>query len=78
MNVKKVKVHVVYTIETDYEFDRDEFARWADPTEDFIENIHGWIEEDFNKVETRADNVLPQYHSSLTFTTEEINEWEIK
>ena len=74
----KINIHAIYTIETDYEFDREQLSRMADPGEDLIQMAQNWIEEDFNKIENRADNVLPRYHSSLIFTTEEINEWETK
>lgn len=66
--MKKIKYHVTYTIETDYTFDYDELAReYPEELPHLNDFIHGWIEEDFYKVENRADNVLPlNYSTSLT------------
>lgn len=62
------KVHVKYTIDCDYFFSEEEIRQQIEDNEDertVEEVIKEWIEEDFNRVETRADNVLPQYSSDL-------------
>ena len=67
-----MKVHVTYTIECDYEFDEEELAREY-PEEDNINAfVEGWIEEDFARITTRADNVLPfDYKETLTILHKE-------
>jgi len=66
--MKKIKYHVTYTIETDYTFDYDELAHeYPEELPRLNDFIRGWIEEDFLRVENRADNVLPlNYSTSLT------------
>ena len=62
-----IKAHVKYTIDCDYFFSEEEMKQIAEDNgggyADSI--IRNWIEQDFYKVETRADNVLPQYSSDL-------------
>lgn len=60
--MNKIIIKVKYQIETEYEFDKDELSKTA-PVFEWCKN---WIQEDFNRLETRADNVLPPYTSQLT------------
>lgn len=70
-----MKVKVIYTIETEYNFN-DEYVKSSIDEEDIDNNsaekwATNWIKEDFYKVENRADNVLPVYSSNLDITIEE-------
>lgn len=61
-----IKAHVRYTIDCDYFFSEEEMKQIAeDYSVELTDSIRNWIEQDFYKVETRADNVLPQYSSNL-------------
>lgn len=62
-----IKAHVRYTIDCDYFFSEKEMKQIVEDNdgEPMDSIIRNWIEEDFNEVETRADNVLPQYSSDL-------------
>lgn len=61
-----IKAHVRYTIDCDYFFSEEEMKQIAeDYGVELTDSIRNWIEQDFYKVETRADNVLPQYSSDL-------------
>lgn len=55
---------VTYTITTTYTFNPDCLL---DKDEEQTEETfcRGWIEEDFRRIENRADNVLPDYTSTL-------------
>ena len=54
-----MKIQVKYTIKTTYEFDEEELAREYPEENDLVKFAEGWIEEDFNRITNRADNVLP-------------------
>ena len=54
-----MKIQVKYTIKTAYSFDEDELAREYPEENDLVQFAKGWIEEDFNRITTRADNILP-------------------
>jgi len=64
--MNKIIIKVKYQIETEYEFDKDELPKYYDKTAPVLEWCKNWIQEDFNRLETRADNVLPPYTSKLT------------
>lgn len=56
---------VTYTITTTYTFDSD-FLLEKDEEQTEETFCRGWIEEDFRRIENRADNVLPvDYTSTL-------------
>ena len=62
----KVKVH--YTIDTEYDFDDNELNELdIEP----LSAAREWVKEDFIKIETRVDNVLPKYTSNIHFTFED-------
>ena len=62
----KVKVHATYTVKADYEFDGTD---WND---NFPKVCMDWVKEDFNRVDTRVANVIPEpYCTNLTFEMEE-------
>ena len=66
-----MKVKVRYTIETEYEFNDDQIRWNLENENDSLESwAKGWIEEDFIKIETRADNVLPDYKANLEMIVE--------
>ena len=51
----KEKIYVTYTIEAVYEED----------TTELLSTVDNRIREDFARIETRADNVLPEYTTNL-------------
>lgn len=64
-------LHVTYTIKCDYEFNEEELQR-DNPGENIIEFVEGCIKEDFARITTRADNVLPfDYKETLTICDKE-------
>lgn len=69
-----MKIQVKYTIKTTYEFDEDELAREYPEENDLIKFAEGWIEEDFNRITNRADNVIPfDYKVDIQFIEKEIS-----
>ena len=72
-----MKIQVKYTIKTTYEFDEDELAREYPEENDLIRFAEGWIEEDFNRITNRADNVIPyDYKVDIQFVEKEVSENE--
>jgi hypothetical protein len=70
-----MKIKVRYTIDTEYEFDDNQIRLNLDSEDDSPECwAKGWIEEDFIKIENRADNVLPDYKTNLEMIVEGQNE----
>ena len=68
-----MKIQVKYTIKTTYEFNEDELAREYPEEQDIIKFAEGWIEEDFNRITGRADNVLPfDYKVDIQFVEKEV------
>lgn len=66
-----MKLRAIYTIECDYEFNEEEL-QCDNPGENIIEFVEGWIKEDFARITTRADNVLPfDYKETLTICNKE-------
>ena len=65
-----MKVKITYTLETEYSFDDKEILNLVKEYGDgsSAKDILGaWIHEDFERVETRADNVLrAPFTSTLT------------
>lgn len=69
-----MKIQVKYTIKTTYEFDEDELAREYPEEKDIVKFAEGWIDEDFNSITNRADNVLPfDYKVDIQFIEKEVN-----
>ena len=69
-----MKIQVKYTIKTTYEFDEAELARDYPEEDNLMEFAQGWIEEDFERITNRADNVLPfDYKVNIQFVEKEIN-----
>lgn len=69
-----MKIQVKYTIKTIYEFDEDELAREYPEEKDLVKFAEEWIEEDFERITSRADNVLPfDYKVDIQFVEKEIN-----
>ena len=69
-----MKIQVKYTIKTTYEFDEDELAREYPEEDNIVEFAEGWIEEDFNRITNRADNILPfDYKVDIQFIGKEVN-----
>ena len=61
-----MKIHATYTIECDYEYDDKELIQEYDNEEEMINSVKQFIQEDFSRVECRADNVLPSnYQANL-------------
>lgn len=70
----QMKIQVKYTIKTTYEFDEDELAREYPEENDFVRFAEEWIEEDFNRITNRADNVIPfDYKVDIQFVEKEVN-----
>lgn len=65
-----MKVKITYTLETEYSFDDKEILNLIKEYGDgsSTEDILGeWVREDFERIETRADNVLcAPFTSTLT------------
>lgn len=59
----RVKVH--YTIDTVYDFDEDYLRK---SNEGPLSTARELIKHDFLRIETRADNVIPEYTSNIHFT----------
>lgn len=69
-----MKIQVKYTIKTTYEFDEDELAHKYSEENDLVEFAKGWIEEDFNRITNRAENILPfDYKVDIKFIEKEVN-----
>lgn len=69
-----MKIQVKYTIKTTYEFDEDKLAREYPEENDLVKFAEGWIEEDFNRITNRADNVIPfDYKVDIQFVEKEVN-----
>ena len=69
-----MKIQVKYTIKTTYEFDEDELAREYPEEKDIVKFAEGWIDEDFNCITNRADNILPfDYKVDIQFIEKEVN-----
>ena len=69
-----MKIQVKYTIKTTYEFDEDELAREYPEEQDIVKFAEGWIDEDFNSITNRADNILPfDYTVDIQFIEKEVN-----
>lgn len=69
-----MKIQVKYTIKTTYEFDEDKLAREYPEEQDIVKFAEGWIDEDFNSITNRADNVLPfDYKVDIQFIEKEVN-----
>lgn len=69
-----MKIQVKYTIKTTYEFDEDELAREYPEEKDIVKFAEGWIDEDFNSITSRADNILPfDYKVDIQFIEKEVN-----
>ena len=67
-----MKVKVKYILDTEYEFnDNGQLSYFPDDYENPESRARNWIEEDFRRLETRADNILPPYHSILFFDFKE-------
>ena len=67
-------LHVIYTIKCDYEFNEEELRRDYPEEENLIAFAEGWIEENFARITTRADNVLPfDYKIDIQFIKKEVN-----
>ena len=62
----RVKVH--YTIDTEYDFDEDYLRESNDGP---FSTARELIKHDFLRIETRADNVIPEYTSHIRFTFED-------
>ena len=70
-----MKIQVKYTITTVYEYDEAKLAREYPEEDNLIEFAREWIEEDFNRITNRADNVLPfDYKVDIQFVEKEISE----
>lgn len=68
-----MKIQVKYTIKTTYEFDEDELAREYPEENDLVKFAEEWIEEDFNRITNRADNVIPfDYKVDIHFIEKEV------
>ena len=69
-----MKIQVKYTIKTTYEFDEDKLAREYPEEKDIVKFAEGWIDEDFNRITNRADNVLPfDYKVDIQFIEKDVN-----
>lgn len=69
-----MKIQVKYTIKTTYEFDEDKLAREYPEEQDIVKFAEGWIDEDFNSITNRADNILPfDYKVDIQFIEKEVN-----
>lgn len=69
-----MKIQVKYTIETTYKFDDAQLARDYPEEDNLIEFAQEWIEEDFERITNRADNILPfNYKVDIQFIEKEIN-----
>lgn len=69
-----MKIQVKYTIKTTYEFDEDKLAREYPEEKDIVKFAEGWIDEDFNRITNRADNILPfDYKVDIQFIEKEVN-----
>ena len=69
-----MKIQVKYTIKTTYEFDEDKLAREYPEEKDIVKFAEGWIDEDFNSITNRADNILPfDYKVDIQFIEKEVN-----
>ena len=69
-----MKIQVKYTIKTTYEFDEAELVRDYPEEDNLMEFAQEWIEEDFERITNRADNVLPfDYKVNIQFVEKEIN-----
>lgn len=63
-----MKIQVKYTIKTTYEYDEDELAREYPEENDLVKFAEEWIEEDFNRITNRADNILTfEYTTDIQF-----------
>lgn len=69
-----MQIQVKYTIKTTYEFNENELAREYPEEDDIVKFAREWIEEDFNRITNRADNVLPfDYKVDIQFIEKEIS-----
>ena len=69
-----MEIQVKYTITTTYTFDEDEVAHEYPEENDIVEFVEQWIQEDFDRITNRADNVLPfDYKVDIQFIEKEID-----
>ena len=62
-----MKLHVTFTIERDYYYDKDEWILYNPELTDkqFEDSAKQWITEDFDRIVNRAQNVIGNFEYKL-------------
>ena len=67
MRGNDMKFHATFTIEKDYDYDKDEWILFSPELTDeqFEDSVKHWITEDFDRIVNRAQNVIGNFQYKL-------------